>query len=156
MLHYNKMNSVKRHKENIYLKLHSMLGKFDKSEVIFFFFFNNNFNSSNFFKLHLIEGTLCHNRTTCSAPGQLVDVWQYLSYSSLSAGYWGMTFPSLTFQSGGHNHKPKLPSRRYGCPAWHGQLQIYGSLPVSGTSPLGLKKTKWNVRQLIGPGFKTN
>lgn len=38
MLHYNKMNSVKRHKENIYLKLHSMLGKFNKSEVIFFFF----------------------------------------------------------------------------------------------------------------------
>lgn len=70
----------------------------------------------------------------------------------MSVGYWGLA-PSLTFQSGDHNHKPKLPSRRCGCPALLGQLQIYGSLPVSGTFPLGLKKTNLYVKQLAAPGF---
>lgn len=62
---------------------------------------------------------------------------------------------SLTFQSAGHTHKPKLPSRRYGYPVWLCLLQIYGSPPGSGTSPLGLERRYWYVRQLAAPGFKT-
>lgn len=53
-----------------------------------------------------------------------------------------MVFTGLTFQSEGHNHKPKLLSKHYECPVWHGQQQIYGSLPVSSISPLKLKKKK--------------
>lgn len=66
----------------------------------------------------------------------------------------GYDSPSLTFQSGDHNHTPELPSKCYGCPAWHGPQQIYGSLRVSGTFPRGLKKTERDVRQRTAPGFR--
>lgn len=54
----------------------------------------------------------------------------------------------LTFQSGDHNHKTVLPSTHCGCPAWHGQQQIYGIPPESSTSPLGLKNTECYISKL--------